>query len=406
MKKISKSGVLAAISALLLLTGCGKQVREVSMKEFTSPDGTYSIEADTDYIEVDSGLDNYLSLELPDKHDSGSLAIMQFPKKGNPLGGFSSLDEFIEFMENANSISDKKEYNIPDNKEFIDSAAYTCTITEDGNTCEASLLYWETSYAHYLLLNTEPVINPHDDDYLRKVCVSFQENAEIISAKSTPSTDLSDTIRWFNASNSVLIDANGWDYQIFGGLEPGDAAQITIRHLLDNSWGVTDTDSANETLDWLLLNGHRADFEADMEYLKETGIDEISEEERTAFLLANFEMTEETALYYTKWYGRYEKYGESAASGWDYNRALSQIANFYLAGYYSLEEALDASLSVAETIQADFDSWDDYMESYFTGYEYWAEESSDGRREIYESLQNAPDNPFAVDFNTRLEKTW
>ena len=94
------------------------------------------------------------------------------------------------------------------------------------------------------------------------------------------------------------------------------------------------------------------------------------------------------------------------ALGWDYNRALSQLANFYLAGYYTLEEALDYSLNIAEMIQTSFDSWDDYMESYFTGYEYWAEESSEERRGVYTELQNAGDNPFSVDFKTKLERSW
>ena len=46
------------------------------------------------------------------------------------------------------------------------------------------------------------------------------------------------------------------------------------------------------------------------------------------------------------------------------------------------------------------------MESYFAGYEYWSEESSDERRDIYEDLKSSSDNPFALDWNTTLEKTW
>ncbi|RAZ08697.1 DUF1266 domain-containing protein, partial [Klebsiella oxytoca] len=61
-------------------------------------------------------------------------------------------------------------------------------------------------------------------------------------------TELSDTIRWFNASNAILIDANRWDYQIYGGLEPNEANQTAAKYVLENSWGVTDKDSADETL--------------------------------------------------------------------------------------------------------------------------------------------------------------
>ena len=46
------------------------------------------------------------------------------------------------------------------------------------------------------------------------------------------------------------------------------------------------------------------------------------------------------------------------------------------------------------------------MDSYLRGYEYWAEESSSERRKIYEDLKKRSDNPYSVDYNTVLEKTW
>lgn len=407
MKRIGKIRGLTAVFALLLLIGCGKQVNTVNMKEFTSQDGTYSLEADENYIESDNmGMDNWLELKSPEKYDTSSLAVMQFPKQGSLFGGYSSLDEVIEFAEESNSFSGKTKIDAPKNMILDNVEAYIYQVTENDHTYEMCVVYGETDYAHYLLLNTESMLKPHSDDYFESVCTSFRENAEIIEAKTSSDTEVSDTVRWFNASNAILIDANKWDYQVYGGLEPSETNRMAAQYILDNSWGVTDTDSANEILHWLLSEGHRMDFIADMETLADYGIGEIGEDERVDFLLENFELDEEDAEYYAKWYGRYEKYGEDAALGWDYNRALSQLANFYLAGYYTLEEALDASLIIAEEIQASFDSWDDYMESYFTGYEYWSEGSSDERRKIYEKLQNASDNPYSVDFNIKLEKSW
>lgn len=63
-------------------------------------------------------------------------------------------------------------------------------------------------------------------------------------------------------------------------------------------------------------------------------------------------------------------------------------------------------MEIAQTIQPMFGSWDELMESYMRGYEYWAEESSDERRAIYEDLKSRTDNPYAVDYNMTLEKTW
>lgn len=407
MKKIGKIWVVTLIFLLLLLTACGKQVRVTNMKEFTTQDGTYSIEADENYVETDTmGMDNWLGLEPTEKLDTSQLAVMQFPKNGGLLGGYSDLDEVIEFAEDSNDLSGKKKIKAPENTELRNVEAYIYEMTENDVVYEINVVYGETDYAHYMFLFSDSKLKPHSDDYFKDVCASFKENAEVVEAKASTGTELSDTIRWFNASNSILIDANRWDYQLYGGLEANDANRTAAQYVLDNSWGVTDKASADETLEWLLSEGHRIDFIADMEILESAGIAEIDEADRVAFLLDNFELDEESAEYYAKWYGRYEKYGEDAASGWDYNRALSQLANFYLAGYYTLEEALDASLSIAKTVQKSFDSWDDYMESYFIGYEYWSEGDSGARREIYEKLRNASDNPFAVDFKVELEKSW
>lgn len=401
MKKNGKMKVIVVVSVLLLLmTGCGKQAKVVNMKEYASPDGTYSIEADESSTVMDMGMDNWLGLESDGGRDS--MLVMQFPKQGGFLGGWSNLAEVIEFAEESNELTDKKEMSKPENAELSNIEAYTYKMTQDGYTAEICAVFGETDYAHYLLMYSEAKLKSHGDDYFGNICASFKEDAEVIGEKSASVEEVSDTLRWFNASNSMLIYVNNWDYKLYGGMEPGETSQEVAKQVLDNSWEVTDKDSADETLDWLLNEGHRTEFAEEMEYLVECGISEIEESERASFLYENFEISEADAQVYT-WYAGYEQRGEDAVSGWDYNRALSQIANFYLAEYYTLEEALDASLDVAEIIQASFDSWDDYMESYFTGYEYWSGEGSEERRGVYQELQNAQDNPFGVDFNTRLE---
>ena len=46
------------------------------------------------------------------------------------------------------------------------------------------------------------------------------------------------------------------------------------------------------------------------------------------------------------------------------------------------------------------------MDSYLRGYEYWNGESSDERRSVYEDIKTREDNPYAVDYNLALTKTW
>lgn len=214
-----------------------------------------------------------------------------------------------------------------------------------------------------------------------------------------------DTVQWFNASYAILTYANGQDYNLFGGAEPGMMMEIQYQSILDGSWGVTDRASADDTLDWILTEGHRDDFMITGELLEQMA-EECGEDELENFLIEEFEETPEEAEFDVATYNMYKEYGETAIDGWDYCRALSLLSFYYMAGYYTKEEALDKSLEIAQTVQPLFSSWDELIDSYLRGYEYWAEEDSSERRALYEELVAADDNPFRVDYNTTLEKTW
>lgn len=215
-----------------------------------------------------------------------------------------------------------------------------------------------------------------------------------------------DTVQWFNASYAILTYANGQDYNMFGGAEPSMIMEAQYQAMLDSSWGVTDRASADENLDWILTEGHRTDFAEESKQLVEAGLEELEEEDYADFLMEAYDFSEEDAAYAASVYKMYKEYGETAIDGWDYCRAMSLLSFYYMAGYYTKEEALDKSLEIATTLQPMFHSWDELIDSYLRGYEYWAQEDSTERREIYEDLLAADDNPFRVDYNTTLEKTW
>ncbi len=106
------------------------------------------------------------------------------------------------------------------------------------------------------------------------------------------------------------------------------------------------------------------------------------------------------------WYKMYEEYGANAIDGWDYCRAMNLLSFYYLAGYYTEQEVLEQSLEIAKMIQPLYESWDELIASYLRGYEYWAEESSEERRAVYEELKEKEDSPYNIDFKMKLVKTW
>ena len=70
----------------------------------------------------------------------------------------------------------------------------------------------------------------------------------------------SDTVQWFNNTYAVLTVLNQRDYRVYSGSRPGISDKIIAKALLENIWNVTDRESADEMLLWLLEEGHRVPF--------------------------------------------------------------------------------------------------------------------------------------------------
>lgn len=238
---------------------------------------------------------------------------------------------------------------------------------------------------------------------------SKQEKESIEQDEATVYADeleYTDTIRWFNASFAILTEANGQDYNIYGGLEKSSIMLKPVQQTLEYQWGITDHDTADEKLNWLMTRGHRTAYAENMEYLKECGIDDVDREDWSSFVCECFDLDEEGAEIYAKAYELYSENGISAFAAWDYSRAISTSAYCYLGDYYTLEESLDHSLEAAKEVQEMFSSWDEFIDSYLLGYECWAKETGVWRRMIYETQKAADDNPYNIDWDLNLEKTW
>lgn len=400
MKRSKKLLMIFVLLMAMMLAGCGSG-SNVELKEFSLDGDTVSICMDESW-EIDD-LDTGIDFGAFSSNGNEGIVVVQYEKAlyGSNIQDMSSLKSLTE---ESFGIDDSEKTDNPAVSDLENMETYSCSVVSDGTKGDGMILYGETDYAYYSIIYIAPRISAKKTEYFRNVCETFKEKAPEVEASS--STQTTDTILWFNATCAVLTDLNGWDYTVFGGQPASESVMSLRQEGLNSSWDVTDRATADETMDWLLGEGHRASFVADMKYFEESGIDDVTEEEWAAFIFDNFEVEEEEAQCYANGYKAYKQYGDDTIAAWDYSRAMWLYASYYLAGYYTEEEALDASLALAGEIQSSFDSWDSFMESYFIGYEYWAEELSDERRGIYEDLKAASDSPFHVDWNLAFEKTW
>ncbi|WOO38129.1 DUF1266 domain-containing protein [Anaerocolumna sp. AGMB13020] len=231
--------------------------------------------------------------------------------------------------------------------------------------------------------------------------------AEVTITKET----LSDTLRWFNAAYAIITTRNGGDINLIGGYGTKNLLEVQmIKSGLKESWEVTDKTTADDTLNWLLEEGgHNAEL---LEEYKENSLSEYTREELIEVLSVS-SYTDNDRAYYLGLYDAVANYSDNAILAWDLSRAMQLSAWYYLAGYYTYEEAMDKSLAIAKSLQKAYGSWDEMADSYLYGYQYWSgddmsDETSESfaRYQIYQELVKQTDSPYSIDWNYELQKDW
>ena len=74
---------------------------------------------------------------------------------------------------------------------------------------------------------------------------------------------------------------------------------------------------------------------------------------------------------------------------------------------------MDASLENSLILQQMYSSWEEMVEGYMLGYQFWSRDSGTGedsstkeRYHFYELLRESQDSPYALDWDMKLEKSW
>lgn len=218
----------------------------------------------------------------------------------------------------------------------------------------------------------------------------------------------SESVLWINSTYAILTKVNGGDVNQVGGYVKNASSTKLVTQLLEEWWEITDRQSAEKQLDWLLQEGHRQEF---LESLHENHLETYTKEELQAALT---DYSEEDQIYFNLMYDAYAQFGEHAIDAWDYCRAIQLLGYFYIADYYTYEEALDKSLEIGKSLQTIYDSWEEMAQSYLFGCQYWQggdpndpESDLSKRYAILEELKSDADSPYqTLNWGMELTKTW
>ena len=233
------------------------------------------------------------------------------------------------------------------------------------------------------------------------------DTGETLAGYDTP-----DTVLWFNATYAPLTYSNGANWRLVGGLVPNDSNAHLISLTLEYSWSIEDRESALDQIQWLQNEGHRATWRKYLEEMEELGWLDLSPEKFADALMESGK--EENLFRYVMVYSFYQEgEDEESIAAWDLIRINQLYGDFYVCGYMTYEEAMEASLENSLILQEMYSSWDEMMASYLLGYEFWQsdpmidDDSPTAQRyACYETLTEMEDGPYTLDWDMELKKEW
>lgn len=412
MKKIVTLMLTVAVAVAAVLSGCGGQPgstggTEETVNKYTAQSGLYEISLPGEWTEEDnSGLAGMLALS---REDGASAIVLGMEKRqllGTAGGDVESLEDFFNYVDSmilngtaaSTELSDTDAVTLD---AFTNSLAKEGTMTQsDGASGQVFVQCSETEAAYYTIVLS--ATKKYDD-----IVPPIKEKMGFAELETAEVSTLSDTLRWFNTTYALITSLNGGDLNLVAGYEPGEAMESMIQQMLERDWEVTDKATLEESINWLLTEGHNKEA---LDYVAESGSDEMSAEE-LASAMDESGFTDDQKTIMQSAVDAKAAYGDQAIAGWDLSRAMSLIGWGYLANYYTYEEAMDKSLETAQMIQTTFGSWDDFINSYFYGYSYWSGESAADadsqaaeRRQLYDQLKG--EGVYDVDWNLQLTKEW
>lgn len=140
-----------------------------------------------------------------------------------------------------------------------------------------------------------------------------------------------------------------------------------------DSWGITDTNTAHEAIEWLLTGGHRAHWEKTLDAYRGTSNEEDS---RAAAFAKNLEDALPRIMHYQLIGSEAELFAKKI-DAWDYGRIVFLASESLYLGYLTEAEAMDYALKALQEASQTYSTWTEYARSYLLGRLMWGGARSD-----------------------------
>ena len=359
------------------------------------------IQSGRTYGEIHSGLMHVAWMRLVPES-----AIPQNARHGIETEGLSLVTNLVSdwstsaWSANGHTISQKEENYFQEQRNkygslikiFYASPYYYCeekngTKCENGGKYEMSYQFAGRFEKGYAKINT--LFKNNGDGWLVKN-ILVQDDYNFHREDESIATPLENKQLWALATTAILSERNNMNVTSLAGFKITPTQTTNSKNLLHYWWGIDDKDGLLSNLQWLLVSGHRKDFNIQGKLLT-----------KNSFLLFGLPNNKKEVL---------KKYwlllGHKGIIGWDLSRYIFLCREGYAAGYLSEHEAWEKIMPIAKLIQQNFSSWAEFAENYMIGRRYWSEEEYSQRissvEYIYENIKNNPNGPWKISWDTNL----
>lgn len=300
-------------------------------------------------------------------------------------------------------------------------------IAKHAATEVRMIINQKTAYINEVAIDLDvaPILkNGHTYIPLRFISEAFDQNVswdseyKIVNIKEKSVRYTEEQLWWGYAVTANLTIVNNGSTKYLGGVSRKPLFKKTkitdespaviatfFRNQLSSGWGVNNREDCLEILQRLYFGLHDnvyLDLKYVLDSMTDKQIDEIMKDSKTNDL-------DKARINFIKKYGK--ELDDRGIIGWDWSRMVSVTGWGYLAGYLTYEESNEIIMSVAQTIQMVFNSWDDIGLNYVRGYEFWSGESIDKqgssaahRMDIHNRLLKNENSPYnTLNWNMDLE---
>ncbi|SHM82122.1 DUF1266 domain-containing protein [Chitinophaga sp. CF418] len=176
---------------------------------------------------------------------------------------------------------------------------------------------------------------------------------------------------------SKSIQAAYSKYFIFPFKPGSDQEAKEAKAGLADYWDIHNTAELEKSLNWLLDEGHQAQYTQYRKVLEENG---GAGADLAAIDLAKYKLskTDIPGLQFIK--DHYTEFSKAGIKAWDIARYINNICVAYQAGYFNRGEATAWLRKAPQVMQSQYSDWKAYFNDFLLGRQFWGGAESDNDR--------------------------